>query len=81
MNKLWLCIVFISLVYGLSTNRVEEISNAILNIPKETIVQTAKANPELFVNSLTSGPVEMLFANEENRKGDFMDIEKKIQIP
>ena len=37
MNKLWLCIFFISLVYGLSTNRVEEISNAILNIPKETI--------------------------------------------
>lgn len=37
MNKIWICIFVVSLVYGGATGRVESMSNAILNIPKETI--------------------------------------------
>ena len=37
MNKIWLVIFFVSILYGCFTGRVETMSNAILNIPKETI--------------------------------------------
>ena len=37
MNKIWLVIFFVSIVYGCLTGRVEVMSNAILNVPKETI--------------------------------------------
>lgn len=37
MNKIWLCIFFVSCLYGVFTGRVNNISNAILNIPKETV--------------------------------------------
>jgi len=37
MNKIWLCIFFISCLYGLCTGRVNNISNSILNIPKESV--------------------------------------------
>ena len=37
MNKIWLCIFFISCVYGVLSGRVINVSNAILNIPKETV--------------------------------------------
>ena len=37
MNKIWLSIFFISIIYGSFTGRVQEIANAILNVPKETI--------------------------------------------
>ena len=35
MNKIWLIIIFFSLTYGIATGRGEELSNVILNIPKE----------------------------------------------
>lgn len=35
MNKIWLVIICFSLVYGIFTGRGEELSNVILNIPKE----------------------------------------------
>ena len=37
MNKIWIFIFFISIIYGTLTGRVETMSNAILNVPKETI--------------------------------------------
>lgn len=37
MNKIWISIFLISIIYGSFTGRVEEMSNAILNVPKETI--------------------------------------------
>ena len=37
MNKIWLCIFFISCMYGVLSGRVVNVSNAILNIPKETV--------------------------------------------
>ena len=37
MNKIWICIFFVSIIYGCLTGRVETMSNAILNVPKETI--------------------------------------------
>ena len=37
MNKIWLSIFFVSIIYGSFTGRVQEVSNAILNVPKETI--------------------------------------------
>lgn len=37
MNKIWLVIFFVSIIYGCFTGRVETMSNSILNIPKETI--------------------------------------------
>ena len=37
MNKIWLCIFFISCMYGVLSGRVINVSNAILNIPKETV--------------------------------------------
>ena len=36
MNKIWLIIIFFSLIYGIATGRGEELSNVILNIPKES---------------------------------------------
>ena len=36
MNKIWLVIICFSLVYGICTGRGEELSNVILNIPKES---------------------------------------------
>ena len=36
MNKIWLVIICFSLVYGIFTGRGEELSNVILNIPKES---------------------------------------------
>ena len=35
MNKIWLIIIFFSLVYGISTGRGSDLSNVILNVPKE----------------------------------------------
>ena len=37
MNKTWIVIFTISIIYGCFTGRVESLSNAILNIPKDTI--------------------------------------------
>lgn len=37
MNKIWLYIFLISIIYGAFTGRIEDLSNAILNVPKETI--------------------------------------------
>ncbi len=37
MNKIWISIFFISILYGMLTGRVETMSTSILNIPKETI--------------------------------------------
>ena len=37
MNKIWLVIFFISIIYGGFTGRIETMSNAILNVPNETI--------------------------------------------
>lgn len=37
MNKIWIFIFFVSIVYGGVTGRVEEMSKAILNVPQETI--------------------------------------------
>ena len=37
MNKIWISFFFISIIYGIFTGRVETMSNAILNVPKETI--------------------------------------------
>lgn len=37
MNKIWISIFFVSIIYGITTGRVETMSNAILNVPKETI--------------------------------------------
>ena len=37
MNKIWLVIFIVSIIYGSFTGRVEEMSNSILNVPKETI--------------------------------------------
>jgi len=37
MNKIWICIFLVSVIYGGVTGRVESMSNAILNVPKETI--------------------------------------------
>lgn len=37
MNKIWILIFSVSILYGCFTGRVEVMSNAILNIPKETI--------------------------------------------
>ena len=37
MNKIWISIFLISIIYGAFTGRVEEMSNAILNVPQETI--------------------------------------------
>ena len=37
MNKVWIFIFFIALVYGCFTGRVEVMANSILNVPKETI--------------------------------------------
>ena len=37
MNKIWICIFFISCMYGVFTGRVNDISNAILNVPKESV--------------------------------------------
>ena len=37
MNKIWICIFLVSIIYGGVTGRVESMSNAILNVPKETI--------------------------------------------
>lgn len=37
MNKIWLVIFFVSIIYGSLTGRVENMSNAILDVPKETI--------------------------------------------
>ena len=37
MNKIWLCIFFISCMYGVLSGRVINVSNAILNIPKESV--------------------------------------------
>ena len=37
MNKIWLGIFFISSLYGIFTGRVESLSNAILNVPKESV--------------------------------------------
>lgn len=36
MNKVWLIIICFSLIYGICTGRGEELSNIILNIPKES---------------------------------------------
>lgn len=36
MNKIWLIIICFSLIYGVGTGRGEELSNVILNIPKES---------------------------------------------
>lgn len=36
MNKIWLIIICFSLVYGLFTGRGAELSNVILNVPKES---------------------------------------------
>ena len=35
MNKLWVSIIIISLIYGLSTGRYEEIATSILSIPSK----------------------------------------------
>lgn len=35
MNKLWVGLILLSLIYALCTGRVEEISNAILSTPEE----------------------------------------------
>ena len=35
MNKLWVGIILVSLIYALSTGRLEEIAAAILSIPEE----------------------------------------------
>ena len=35
MNKIWLIIICFSLVYGIATGRGAELSNVILNVPKE----------------------------------------------
>ena len=37
MNIIWISIFFISIIYGMFTGRVMDVSNAILNVPKETI--------------------------------------------
>ena len=37
MNKIWMWIFFIALIYGIITGRGEEMSTALLNAPKETI--------------------------------------------
>ena len=37
MNKIWLFIFLVSIIYGSFTGRVEDMSNAILDVPKETI--------------------------------------------
>jgi spore maturation protein A len=37
MNIIWISIFFISIIYGMFTGRVNDVSNAILNVPKETI--------------------------------------------
>ena len=37
MNKIWLFIFIVSIIYGCFTGRVENLSNAILNIPKDTL--------------------------------------------
>ena len=35
MNKIWLIIILFSLIYGVGTGRGAELSNVILNVPKE----------------------------------------------
>ena len=35
MNKIWLVLICFSLIYGITTGRGQELSNVILNIPKE----------------------------------------------
>ena len=35
MNKIWLIIICFSLVYGIGTGRGSDLSNAILNIPRD----------------------------------------------
>jgi len=35
MNKIWLIIICFSLIYGIATGRGAELSNVILNVPKE----------------------------------------------
>ena len=37
MNKIWVCIFFVSIVYGGFTGRIENMSNVLLNVPEETI--------------------------------------------
>ena len=37
MNIIWISIFFVSIIYGMFTGRVNDVSNAILNVPKETI--------------------------------------------
>lgn len=37
MNIIWISIFFISIIYGMFTGRVNDVSNAILNVPTETI--------------------------------------------
>lgn len=37
MNKIWLCIFFVSIVYGGVTGRIENMSNVLLSVPEETI--------------------------------------------
>ena len=37
MNVIWISIFFVSIIYGMFTGRVNDVSNAILNVPKETI--------------------------------------------
>jgi spore maturation protein A len=36
MNKIWLIIICFSIIYGIGTGRGSELSNVILNIPKES---------------------------------------------
>lgn len=37
MNKIWICIFLISIIYGGFTGRIQELSTSILNVPKDTI--------------------------------------------
>ena len=37
MNKVWLWVFFIALIYGIITGRGSDLSNALLNVPKETV--------------------------------------------
>lgn len=37
MNIIWISIFFVSIIYGLFTGRVTDVSSAILNVPKESV--------------------------------------------
>lgn len=37
MNIIWISIFFISIIYGAFTGRISNVSNAILNVPKESV--------------------------------------------